>query len=65
MMDDLNYLGLCKGYKVMLEYSTSVGNSEISYYRDQDIVCPFKLRKGIVTTIAVDNIDQSTSSMTA
>ena len=65
LLDELNELGLCRGYQVMLEYSTAVGNAEISHYLKQNMVVPSILKFGLVTTIAVDNIDQSTSSMTA
>ena len=41
-----------------------MGNAEIARYNEQNLVCPTKLKVGLVTTLAVDNIDQSTSSMT-
>ena len=65
MINDLNNVGLCISYKTVLEISTSVGNAEIAKYNAQNLVCPSRLKQGLVTTIAVDNIDQSTSSMTA
>ena len=62
---DLSEIGLCIGYKAVLELSTSLGNSEIANYNAKNIVCPPRLNVGLVTTISVDNIDQSTSSVTA
>ena len=38
-----------------------MGNPKISHYCTQDIVCPSMLKKGLVTTITVDNIDQPSS----
>ena len=65
MINDLNNVGLCISYKTVLEIPTSAGNAEIAKYNAQNLVCPSRLKEGLVTTIAVDNIDQSTSSMTA
>ena len=65
LMNDLNKLGLCRAYTLMLEFSSSLGKAEITRYNEQNLVCPTKLKVGLVTTLAVDNIDQSTSSMTA
>ena len=42
-------LGLCQVYKVLLEY-----------YRENKRFCDSKLKKDLVKTITVDNIDQST-----
>ena len=50
-------------YKTVFEISTSMGNAEIAEYKSQNLVCPSTLKQGLVTTIAVDNIDQSTPSM--
>lgn len=63
--NDLNNIGLCVSYKTVLQISTSLGNAAIARYNFQEIVCPSRLKFGVVTTVAVDNIDQSTSSMTA
>ena len=65
LLDELNELGLCRGYQVMLEYNTALGNAEISHYLKQNIVVPSKLLKGLHVTVAVDNVDQPTTSMTA
>ena len=42
-----------------------MGNSVILGYEKEGIVCPAKLRKGIFTVGATDNIDFSTTSQTA
>ena len=65
LLDDLDNKGICYGYKTVLRISKSLGNAEVSRYLKQGLVCPFKLKIGLPTTFAVDNIDQSTSSMTA
>lgn len=61
MLNDFKNLKLWQNYKVMLQYLTSMGNPKISHYCTQDIVCPSTLKKGLVTTITVDNIDQPSS----
>ena len=65
LLDELNGLGLCRGYQVMLEYNTALGNAEINHYRSQNVVVPSRLLKGLLITVAVDNVDQPTTSMTA
>ena len=65
MINDLNNIGLCVSYKTVLQISTSLGNAAIARYNSNEIVCPSRLKFGVLTTVAIDNIDQSTSSMTA
>ena len=65
MINDLNNIGLCVSYKTVLQISTSLGNAAIARYNSKEIVCPSRLKFGVVTTVAIDNIGQSTSSMTA
>ena len=42
-----------------------MGNSVCARFESEGVVCPPKLRKGVVTTAAVDNIDHNPSSVTA
>ena len=49
----------------MLELSTDMGNSVCARFESEGVVCPPKLRKGVFTTAAVDNIDHNPSSVTA
>ena len=65
MLNDFKNLGLYRHYKALLKFLTSLGNTQILHYRGQNVVCSSKLKKGLVTTTAVNNFDQSTSFLTA
>ena len=45
--------------------STSIANSACERFKDEDVVCPLKLRGGLFTTAAIDNIDHNPSATTA
>ena len=45
-----------------MSVSSDIANSVIARYEREDVVCPPKLRKGLFTTAAVDNIDHNPSS---
>ena len=47
----------------MLSVSSDIANSVITRYEREDVVCPLKLRTGLFTTAAVDNIDHNPSSI--
>lgn len=49
----------------MLEISTQLGESVLSQFLEDGVVCPAVLQKGIFTTSAVDNIDHNPSAKTA
>ena len=49
----------------VLSISTDLGNNVCSQYKVEKAVCPPKLRGGLFTTTAVDNIDLSPSSTSA
>ena len=55
MIDKLYDIGLSISYDRLLSISNHLGND----------VCPPKLRRGLFTTSAVDNIDHNPSSSTA
>ena len=65
VMNRLHDFGLCLGYNRIMNISTDLGNTEIQRYTEQNLVCPTTLKVNLVTTMAIDNIDQSTSSTTA
>ena len=58
-------LGICISYDRLLSISTEITNSVIGRYEREGVVCPSKLREGLFTTAAVDNIDHNPSSISA
>lgn len=65
LVDKMCDLGMSVSYNRVLEISTEMGNAVCTRFAAEKIVCPPKLRKGIFTTSAVDNIDHNPSSTTA
>ena len=65
LVDNFFKLGLSVSYDRVLSISTDIGNTICRKFEDENSVCPAKLRKGIFTTSAVDNIDHNPSSNTA
>ena len=55
-------LGMCISYDRLLSISTDITNSVIDRYDRDGIVWPSKLRDGIFTTEAIDNIDHNPTS---
>lgn len=62
MIDTFYKLGMCISYDRLLSISTDITNSVIDRYDMDGVVCPSKLRDGIFTTAAIDNIDHNPSS---
>ncbi|VDI23212.1 Hypothetical predicted protein [Mytilus galloprovincialis] len=61
------YLGLllhAETRKRIMNLSTALGNSICEAFNIENVVCPAKLRSGVFTTAAVDNIDHNPSSTT-
>lgn len=65
LVDSLINLGLCVSYDRLLEITSDIANGVCQRFRMEDVVCPPKLRDGLFTTGAVDNIDHNPSSTTA
>ena len=65
LIDAFFKLGMCISYDRVLSISTDIANSVIAWYEREAVVCPSKLRKGLFTTAAVDNIDHNPSSTTS
>ena len=62
LIDTFYKLGMCISYDRLLSISTDITNSVIDRYDMDGVVCPSKLRDGIFTTAAIDNIDHNPSS---
>ena len=65
LVDTLFNLGLCVSYDRLLQITSDIANGVCQRFRLKDVVCPPKLRHGLFTTGAVDNIDHNPSSATA
>ena len=65
LIDKLNEIGLSVHYDRVLQLSTNMGNSVISQYESDKVVCPSNMRYGVFTTAAIDNIDHDPTSNTA
>ena len=65
LVDALFNLGLCISYDRVLKISTELGNNICYYYQQKKVVCPPRLKGGIFTTAAVDNIDHNPSSISS
>lgn len=65
IIDRLYNLGISIPYNRVLELSTSLGNTVLSQYEQDGIVCPRSLQTNTFTTAALDNIDHNPSSSTA
>ena len=65
LVDTLYSLGLSISYDRLLSISTALGNTAVDQYEEDGVVCPKKLRSGVFTTSAVDNIDHNPSSTTS
>lgn len=64
LVDTFYKLGMCISYDRLLSISTDITNTVLERYEREQVVCPSKLRKGLFTTAAVDNIDHNPSSTT-
>ena len=65
LIDSFYNLGICISYDRLMSISTQISNSVFERYEHDRVVCPPKLRKGLFTTAAVDNIDHNPSSTTS
>ena len=65
LVDSMFTLGLSVSYSRVLEISTELASKACSQFQRDGVVCPVKLRSGLFTTAAVDNLDHNPSSTTA
>ena len=65
LVDSMFTLGLSVSYSRVLEISSELASKACSQFQRDGVVCPMKLRSGLFTTAAVDNIDHNPSSTTA
>ena len=65
LIEKLYNLGISISYVRLMQFSAALGNSICNQFHADNLVCPAKLRHGLFTTCAVDNIDHNPSSTTA
>ena len=65
LIDALSRLGICVSYDRVLQLTSDIGNGVCERFVRDGLVCPPKVRSGLFTTAAVDNIDYNPSSATA
>uniref|UniRef100_UPI00358FEB60 uncharacterized protein isoform X2 n=1 Tax=Myxine glutinosa TaxID=7769 RepID=UPI00358FEB60 len=65
VVERLSHLGVSITYDRVLRLSAQLGESVIQQYHKDQVVCPPKMRGGVFTTAAVDNIDHNPSSTTS
>ncbi|VDH99471.1 Hypothetical predicted protein [Mytilus galloprovincialis] len=65
LIHKMYFLGLSLSYDRIMNLSTALGNSICEAFNIENVVCPAKLRSGVFTTAAVNNIYHNPSSTTA
>ena len=65
LVDRLSNAGVSISYDRVLRLSAQLGEAAIQQFNIEQVVCPSKLRGGVFTTDAVDNIDHNPSSTTS
>ena len=65
LIDILHHLRLYLPYKHVMSIHQRFGYAVIDQIRDEDLLCPRSLKKGILTVSAGDNIYHNSSSTTS
>ena len=65
LVDALFNLGMCVSYDRLLQLTNDLGNGVCDRFTLEGVVCPPKMRSGLFTVAAVDNIDYNPSAATA
>jgi hypothetical protein len=65
IVDTLDTLGMSISYKRVMEIENLLAQNVCEQFKQNDIVCPASLRKGLITVGALDNIDHNPSSTTS
>ena len=65
LIDTLFNQGLCVSYDRLLQITSDIANAVCQSFNAEDVVCPPRLRSGLFTTGAVDNVDHDPTSATA
>jgi hypothetical protein len=62
LVDALFNLGLCVSYDRLLQLLTDIVNGVCQCFKEEDVVCPARLRLELFTTAVVDSIDHSSTA---
>ena len=65
LIDTLHQYVICISYDRVLDISSQLGTALVQRFKEEGVVCPSVLRKGLFTTAALDNIDHNPSATTA
>jgi hypothetical protein len=65
IVENLHTLGLYISYELVLEFSTDAAHQVLNFFEQEQCLCPPKLKYGLFTTAAVDNLDHNRSSTTS
>ena len=65
LVDALYDQGLSVSYDRVMTTETALANSVIDKYKSDGVVCPQNLRKNLLTTGMIDNVDHNPSSTTS
>ena len=65
LVDTLYSLGLSVSYSRVLEVSAEMGQKACKQFIEENVVCPLKMKDGVFTTGAIDNIDHNPSATTS
>lgn len=65
VVDRLSHLGISISYDRVLRLSAELGDTVCKQFHRDQLVCPLKMKAGVFTTAAVDNIDHNPSSTTS
>ena len=58
LVDSFYELGISISYDRVLSISTDIGNEACRRFEGEGVLCPFKLRRELFTTAAVDNMQE-------
>ena len=62
LIDTLFNFGICDSYNRLPQLTSNTANGICQHFTMDGVVCPPKMRNGLFTTAAVDNIDYNPSS---
>ena len=65
LVDTFFILGMCVSYDRLLQIAADMAEGICTRFEADNVVCPPKMRRGLFTTGAVDNVDHNPTSTTA
>ena len=65
LVDPFFSLGMCVSYDRVLQITADMAEGICTRFEAENVVCPPKMRRGLFTTGAVDNVDHNPTSATA